>query len=74
MKEAIRDEIKRMKFEGEKVKVGVITFGSEVSVKKIKGKDVTIPSNLYYDFDAITKHASKIEGFDHPIQTHHKEF
>lgn len=32
VKEAISDEIKRMKFEKEKVRVGIITFGSQVTL------------------------------------------
>ena len=73
VKEAIRDEIKRMKFQGENAKVAVITFGSEVNVM-MQPKNAQIPPGDYYDFDKIAASASKIKEFALPVQTHHKHF
>ena len=61
-------------FEGEKVKVAVVTFGSLVTVKH-KGKDIQISNHLYYDFEGIAVEADKIsDQFALPIQTNHQHF
>lgn len=74
VKEAIRDEIKRMKFEGEKIKVGVINFGSVVSIKA-KGEDIAVPNHLYYDFEGLANYARGVRAdFALPVQAHHKHF
>lgn len=69
MKEAITDEINRLKFEKSKIKVGLITFGSEVHLigdgKKFKPK-LLDPAN-YSDFNKMVKEASKIQNFCEPL-------
>jgi hypothetical protein len=63
-----------MKFEGEKIKVAVVSFGSVVTVK-VKGQDIVIPNHLYYSFEGLTAHANGIKAdFALPVQTHHKLF
>jgi hypothetical protein len=38
-----------MKFEGEKIKVGIIVFGSVVCIKQ-QAKDIQVPNSMYYNF------------------------
>lgn len=59
-----------MKFQGEQVKVGIVTFGSEVNVM-LKGKSTRIPPNLYYGFEDVAKEAAKIRDFGVSVQTSH---
>lgn len=54
VQEAIGDEIKRMKFEKERVKIGLITFGSLVTLYCEKSQ-TTIPNMNYYNFENLVK-------------------
>lgn len=49
-----------MKFEGENVKVGVVTFGGMVQIKA-QPKNIDVPANLYYDFKGMVNFSSKIK-------------
>ena len=40
----------------------------------MKPKNYQIPSTAYYNFDQISREASKIKEFALPVQTHHKHF
>ena len=55
VKEAINDEVNRMKFEKEKVRIGIITFGSLVSLYGKNGETTVIPQQHYYTLDKIRK-------------------
>jgi hypothetical protein len=47
VKEAIKDEIKRMKFEKENIKIGLITFGNIVTLQTSnskKNQSINIPT------------------------------
>ena len=65
VKEAILDEINRMKAEKEKIKVGIITFGSQVHLRgdgKLF-KEFVLPTNLYKNFDGICNELKNIDNF-----------
>ena len=53
VKEAILDEVNRLKFEKEKIKIGLVTFGSYVNLigdnKAFKQKQ--LPTETYQSFD-----------------------
>jgi hypothetical protein len=62
-----------MKVHGDNVRVGVVTFGSEVYVH-VKPKKFVIPTKLYNDFDGVAKSAGKLKDYALPVQTHHEHF
>lgn len=66
VRQAIGDEIKRMKFKNQKVKIGIVAFGSEVVVYTKTGNK-NIPSSTYLDFDQLVAQAKKIKGFGSSI-------
>lgn len=49
VKEAICDEIKRMKVEKDDSRIAIVTFGSNVSLETVTGA-MNIPSLYYMDF------------------------
>ena len=55
VQEAISDEIKRFKFEKEAIKVGLITFGSYVTLigDGHKFKETRLDTSLYKNFDGL---------------------
>lgn len=62
VKEAITDELKRMKFEKSKNDIAIITFGSVVTLYSDEDS-VAIPSNLYNSFEGVVDFAKGIKHF-----------
>lgn len=62
-----------MKFEKEVIKVGLVTFGSIVTLvgDGKTFKEMNLNSAIYNDFDKIIQEASKINNFASPISKSH---
>lgn len=69
VKEAIIDELNRLNFEKTEIKVGLITFGSYVTMigdaKSFKEK--VLDHGLYSNFDGLISEVKKIKNFCHPL-------
>jgi uncharacterized protein YegL len=62
VKEALLDEIKRLKFEKEPIKIGIITFGSYVSLigDGHKFKEVRLEPKIYNSFEQLVGRVASI--------------
>lgn len=69
VKEAIADELSRMKAEKENFNVGLIAFGSSVTLIGTKKGQEKLDSQIYEDFDKIVAASSKIKEFCKSVQT-----
>ena len=74
VQEAIADEISRFKFEKEAIKVGLITFGSYVTLigDGHKFKQTRLDTSLYKNFEGLAQDVSKINNFCYPVSTSFK--
>ena len=73
VKEAIIDEINRMNFEKEVIKIGLVTFGSLVTLigDGKTFKETNVNNAIYNDFDKIVQECSKVKKFAAPISESH---
>jgi uncharacterized protein YegL len=71
VKEAIIDELKRMKFEKSKTEVAIITFGSLVTL--YSDDSVNVPSNIYDNFDGVINFAKGIKNISFSLTKKFKE-
>lgn len=57
------DEVNRLKYEKEDIKVGLITFGNEVNLigDGAAFKSKILPTDLYKNFDGAINELSKIK-------------
>jgi hypothetical protein len=61
VKEAITDELKRMKSEKINIEIAVVTFGSNVTV--YNQDNANVPSHLYNSFEGVVDYAKEIKDF-----------
>jgi len=72
VKEAIADELKRMKFEKSKTDIAIITFGSVVTLYS-DGDGVAVPSNVYDSFEGVVNFAKGIKKFSFSLAKKFKD-
>ena len=75
VREAISSEISRMKVEKEKIKVGLVTFGSSVRLigDGSEFKAINLNEGCFNDFKEIVRNVSKINHFCQPINISFKK-
>jgi Mg-chelatase subunit ChlD len=71
VKEAITDELKRMKSEKNNTEIAIVTFGSNVSV--YSQDSVVVPTNLYDNFEGVVNFAKGVKDFSFTLNKKFKD-